>query len=301
VRRTGVGSAVAIVTALLLSGCLSTGGGRSEPAISVHTITSSSQIQLPLARFGTTPADQEAMFAAINIEQRDCARRFGVISTIPMTTDQLTEVQSDTVRRYGVINAGEVARYGYDLPPSADGSDSKSGPGAWNPTVREAEVLEGHDASGQPVQLRAADGTRLPAGGCGLEGTRVVWGGKQGPQNDILVGTLLGDAWAETMADSRAQAVAAKWSACMASHGYDFKHRWDAGNSVATKDQATKIAMAKLDLSCALKTNYTGVWYAVDSAYQQRLINAHEGELTAAMDQYHQMMARVHRILQGAQ
>ncbi|MGN6253342.1 MAG: hypothetical protein ACTHNS_16170 [Marmoricola sp.] len=292
-------SAAAIVAALLLSGCTASAESHSEPAIAVRTITSTGQIDLPLARFGTTASDQQAMFDAANVEQRRCGQQFGVDYT-QRATSQLTEIQNDTVRRYGIVNADEVAKYGYDLPPTpGQGGDDKNAAGAWNPGPREAEVMEGHTASGSPSQIKAADGTSLPFGGCGTQGFREVWGGKRGPQNDTLIGQYLGDAWAETMADSRARAVAAKWATCMAGHGYHFKHRWDAGNSVATASSAVKLAMAKLDLSCALEVNYIGVWYAVDSAYQRRLIDQHEGELNAAMTQYHRMMERVRRILQG--
>lgn len=285
---------------LVMSGCgTPDGSSEAEPPIAVRPISNSSQVKLPVARYAETAADQKATSAAVNILQKKCAKKFEVISTAPITSVQPTEVESDSVRRYGLINANEVARYGYALPPTGD-NDEKDASG-WNPSALEAEVLSGHTADGKASKLKAADGTSLSEGGCGAEGFWQVWGGKKRPASDSLVTKIMSDSWTLTLADSRAQAAAAKWSTCMKARGYDFKRRADAGNSTSGKLPPASLAMAKLDLACAVETNYNGVWYAVDTAYQEQQIEKHQGELAAGLEQHRKMMERVQKTLQAGQ
>lgn len=281
-----------------VSGC----GGTSlaaddEPAITPVHVSSSSQIELPVARYASSAADDKAIFAAVNLAQKACATKFGVDASVPVTT-QPTQMDLDTARRYGVVNPAEVARYGYLTPPSAQDADDSKATG-WNPSPLEAEVISGHSADGHSSALKARDGSRLPQGGCGGYGFQQVWGGKVPPAGNDLVEQILADAWSKTLTDSRALSAAASWSSCMGKHGYHFQHRWDAGNSVQGKSQDVQTSMAKLDLSCARKTGYIDTWYAVDTAYQLRLIDEHKGELEAAVKQHDDETRRARAILQA--
>jgi hypothetical protein len=296
-RRTSA-PLVAILTVLTASACSSAKGEEvGEPPIKIVHVTSSAQIDLPVARYASSADDDKAIFSAVNAAKKQCASEFGVEATVPVTT-QPSLMELDSVRRYGVINRAEVARYGYRPAPSAaDADDDKAG--GWNPSALEAEIMTGMTASGQPSQMQSPEGETLPEGGCSAEGFRTVWGGGTPPGGAPLVEDILAQAWAKTMADSRALAAADKWSACMKERGYDLTHRWDAGNSVQGASAAVQLKMAKLDLRCALDTNYVDVWYAVDVAYQQRLIDEHEGELQAALKQHAEQLDRAQAILEG--
>lgn len=301
ISRLLAGIATLTAGGLIAGGCAvgrsSAAEGQTEPAIQIHRISSSQQIDLPLARYISTPADEEAYDEAVNVEQKRCAAEFGVTTTLPVA-EQPSELELDTARRYGVVNPSEVARYGYKLPPTMAGSEDDKAHG-WNPSSREFVVMNGAQPDGSPATVDPVSGKKLPKGGCSAEGARALDKGQTPPPRNDLVENLLGQAWNLTIADSRALTAAKKWSSCMAKHGYDFKHRWDAGNSVGTASQDVQITMAKLDLSCATQTGYIDVWYAVDSAYQQRLINDHQGELEATLGDHRAVMARVNAALQG--
>lgn len=297
--RRAIKQSVAVgATAFLLASCSdSTALSGEEPPINVRSISGSGQIELPVARYAESAEDQNAFFAAVNVAQSRCAEQFGVVSTMPVAS-QPTSIELDSVRRYGLVNADEVERFGYTLPPSGEQlADDKAF--GWNPDALEAEVMTGTTPDGEPSTLTAPDGTPVPEGGCAAEGFRTIWGDSTPPQGNSLVETILGDAWGQTMSDSRALAAAAEWSECMAKRGYDFKHRWDAGNSVGHKSQEAQLTMAKADVACALKTNYVGVWHAVDVAYQERLMDDSEGQLEAGLKERRDIMVRVQEMLRA--
>ncbi|WP_017932765.1 hypothetical protein [Nocardioides sp. Iso805N] len=290
---------VTVMSAGACDATSSTHANTKPPAIhSARPISSSRQIELPLASYLDTAADEQAYFAAVSVEQKRCAARYGVTSTMPITS-QPSERDLASTRRYGVVDADEVARYGYHLPPDMAGSDDDDKADGWNPSGHERVVMDGTEPDSTPVTTDPETGKKLPQGGCAAEGWRVLAEGQAAPGTNDLVTDLLGQAWKDTVADPRALTAAKKWSACMATHGYDFKHRWDAGNSVGQASQQTQIAMAKLDLACATQTDYIGVWYAVDSAYQRRLIDQHQDELEEILDGNRALMTRVNKILQG--
>lgn len=240
--------------------------------------------------------DRQAIFDAVSILTARCTATFGVTYTAGRLTDQPT-VLNGMDRRYGLVNSEEVVRWGYAKPTPAGGAaNEKTGVGAWNPSARELEVVTGRTPGGQRSALKAADGTAVPENGCASWAWQEIWAGKQS-RLDQAVSQILGDAWGRTLNDSRAQAAEKAWVDCMGQAGYQLKHRWEAGNSVASKPAAQQIAMAKLDLACAQKVNYVGIWYAVDSAYQRLLIAGREGQLSQATSDHREMVARASAIL----
>lgn len=288
------------MAALAVTGCSASADSdeRSEPEIGTPTaVTSSRQIQLPLARYLAPASDEQAYFAAVNVAQRDCAKAFGVTSRIPVAKQPaLIELASE--RRYGIVNADEVERYGYQLL-GGQGAEGDSKAGGWDPDQRELLVMNAVSPDGGNVSTDPETGQKLPEGGCSAEGFRRIDSGDLPPPVNTLAEDLLAQAWERTKADSRALKAEQDWSDCMSELGYDFAHRWDAGNSVGSEALDVQLQMAKRDLKCAVDSNYVGVWYAVDTAYQDRLIGAHEADLEATLAEHSAVMGRVVSTLEG--
>lgn len=290
--------ATLLVCAALAAGCsASADSDAGEPALGESpAVTSSSQIQLPLGRYLATAADERAYFAAVNLAQRQCAETFGVTSRLPVAEQPaLVELASD--RRYGVVNADEVERHGYQILGSGGEDDSKAS--GWDPDERELVVMNGITPGGETVTTDPATGKELPEGGCSAEGFRRIDEGELPPPVNTLAEDLLAQAWERTKADSRAVAAEGHWADCMREQGYDFDHRWEAGNSVGNEPLQAQLQVARLDLRCAVEANYVGTWYAVDSAYQERLVDEHEADLEATLAEHRSVMERVTRTLEG--
>lgn len=283
---------------LLLSGCggPSQGSPQDEPPITVKPFVVGAPLVLPVTPYFTPQADADAYFAAVGVAQQACAQEFGVNYTGGTVGDQPSMEDSATERRYGVTNLDEAEHYGY-LPPPSPGDDSDDKAHGWNPSERELVVMQAQSSTGEAVTKDPVTGKKLPEHGCASRAFRDVAQGDDPPVMNPVVDDVLEQSWQLTMADSRAKAAEKKWAACMAKKGYDFDHRWDAGNSTSGKSQDVTIAMATLDTRCALDTGYLDVWWAVDTAYQERLLRERDADLQAVLADHRAVMKRVHDLL----
>ncbi|MGW6457813.1 hypothetical protein ACWF94_18195 [Streptomyces sp. NPDC055078] len=95
---------------------------------------------------------------------------------------------------------------------------------------------------------------------------------------DILyVFNLRGETQSKAGDDSRVRCVFAQWSACMKKNGYEVSDPTGVASQLGCEDAALSspaaITTAKADVACKKKVNLVGVAYAVESAYQQRLVD----------------------------
>jgi hypothetical protein len=85
--------------------------------------------------------------------------------------------------------------------------------------------------------------------------------------------------------DSRYVSAVAKWSACMKDQGFPYTDPLAAVGDAKwrTLDAASpqEIATATADVQCKISTNLIGIAVAVETAYDQRYIDAHADALTA--------------------
>lgn len=293
---------VAVSMSAAISSCGSVGKDSNsivEPAFRVSAeVTSSTQIAsgLPLASYLLSEADEAAYFQAVGLEKKACAAEYGVISTEPDAVNQASTLVSLSMRRYGVVNRDEVERYGYHLPsdPVSDGGTNSDGRSSWNPSAREVLILSATDEQGKPIERDPVTGKKLPKLGCGAEAYRRMRGGAD-PIINTTVTRLFDQSWDYLLADSRFHAAEEKWAACMTEAGYPgLKHRWEAAEMTSGSDEVTT---AIQDLDCAQSTGYLDTAFALDSAYQELLIDRNESELRGVQEGHRQVMDRVHRAL----
>ena len=289
-RRVVVSAAVVV---LLFSGC----GGASQGSEKVApgpapTLRNAAEYSLPL--MGYVPSHEERLVIdrGVSARQVACAARYGVVISPEESDPTSLQAEYDHSRRYGVVDRSEVEQYGYGQKPSSyvepDRESRVSEPGR-------DEVLSGKTDSGEPSAMRDQDGNPLPDGGCG----KIGW-------DDIREGTdigtelpqqLLGEAYSLMLENEDFQAAEKDWVACMKRSGYDFEHRWDAGNSVGGEDEQRRREMALLDLGCAEEVNYVGRAYAVDVAIQNKLIQDNESGLRGALDVQRRVLERAKEAL----
>lgn len=247
--------------------------------MSTASVTSESQIHMPLSDYLTNENDEATIQRAVGREQVRCAARYGVTAQ-PFRVDMDSiRISSGTSRRFGLVSLEEAKQYGYGYPKTSGEDDRK------DPTAEDLladEAISGSDAKGNPSKLRDSQGNGLPEGGCGAEGWREIRG-EVAPGFDDLPRQLLEEARTLTEADANFQAVEADWSACMAKRGHEFKHRYEAGDSASGKGAEYERQMAVMDMECALETNYVGRAVAIDSGYQKALIDKNEAQLRQAL------------------
>ena len=244
------------------------------------TISSAAEINLPLMAYASTSDQMELVIRGAYQRQVVCAARYGVI-TSPDEVDRSSLMpQVDVSRRYGLVDRAEVEQYGYKLPPPREKEPERDPSAGY---TKRDEVMTGQTETGAPSSLKDSEGNSLPEGGCGKIGWDDIREGSS--TGTELAEKLLGDAWSALLENEIFKA------------GYDFQHRWEAGNSVGGADAGRQREMALVDLGCAEETNYIGRAMAVDVAIQKNLIRENEASLRAELDVQKKVLERAKEAL----
>lgn len=270
-KRKRAGAALTAV--MSLAAC---GSSEPEPEVDLSRVISSySEVVLPLDAYGASNRGIALEVHANSILVRDCMARFGLDWAIIPAPDS---DESDHDSRYGILDPDRVERYGYHKPPSPSLPD-----GFEEPTISPVQdrVLTGAGGS--------LNGLDIPPGGCAGEANRKLGEGVPAGAEQAgapgLVLRLGAEAYDRAENDSRVRAVWQQWSDCMRERGYEYGGPWDAhddprwGGETASTEE---IVAASADLACRQSTNLVGVWYAVEYAYQERLISENAEALRAA-------------------
>ena len=193
------------------------------------------------------------------------------------------------VRRYGIVEGSLVEKYGYGLPPTLGQTDQ--GKGGWNPSAHEDTILQGpRDGTSRPKDQHGAP---LPAGGCLGETNRSLGGDP--PMNP---GAVSMDSFQASETDPRVVEAMKAWSECMASSGFDYASPWQPNDTAWPEPAgATEIRTAAQDIACRQESNLVGTWFAVESAYQQRVISQHRAEFAALQAWRDRRVAAARRVL----
>jgi hypothetical protein len=262
-----------IVVAIAAWGMLDTGAGaaQDEPELGeLPHIESYDDVVFPLDAYHLPPEQRIALVRANDILVRDCMRRYGFDFELPVRT---VEPELEENRVIGLVDADEAAQFGYKPAWFAEYSHrvnkTKSKQTRWPPEMM--AVLYGNGPS-------KVNDVAVPEGGCNAEARRhldentVV-----GREDENFVVRLEGISGELAQKDSRLEAAFASWSDCMLEAGYDYHDPWQANNDPAFAEErvsAHEIAVATTDVACRDKHNVNGIWVAVRSAYQNRLIEA---------------------------
>ncbi|MBT2476702.1 hypothetical protein [Streptomyces sp. ISL-94] len=282
-------AASAAALALLLAGCSSSDGGNSsgsgdsgkEPAIgTVPTLLASRDLAFPLDPYIPDPRQRGLLDQAQDVLVDQCMQRYGF--RYPLRRQADPAAKKDNARRYGVSDAAEAERIGYENPAAKAAQRQPQPPLGPN----EKLVLHGLDVDpSKPVPMSQEEaeksdvattvvgGQRVPAGGCLRESALKLYAPSKDTV-DLMVPQNFGfEAFARSREDSRVRTATTSWSECMAKHGYAMNSPVDQppGIDDANISSPQAIAIAKQDVDCKKQTNLVGTWYTVEVAYQKRL------------------------------
>jgi hypothetical protein len=253
-----------------------------EPDVGViGEVRSYTDISMPLDAYLVSSEQETTLLRALDLFTAECARRFGVTG-LPMSETAWNR-ELIVGRRYGLIDPADARQWGYNVPPRLAGvteAKDEAGGNVWNPTDEEFVVVRGRDRyTGESREGVVVDGQSVPAGGCAGEAERRLHEGA--PAVNLRVGEdLRAESYSLAESDSRVRAATDRWSECMRRSGYDYADIW-APNDRAWPDpvDSEEIATATADVRCKQESNLAGVWLAVETAYQLRIIDERAEEL----------------------
>lgn len=186
-----------------------------------------------------------------------CLKRRGFDVTLPVATAGAgPNTQSEM--RYGADRAA-AAQYGYREPGGAVQQHTLPPMSA---TAREALVGKGGCVEEVDAEFTAKG---LPT---------------QDP--DVVVSINM-ENMQRSIRDERVTTAFRAWSDCMRAKGFDYAtpmdasadRRWQQGSTASPQEIATAVTHS----DCMRDKDVVGTWFAVESAYEQRDIDAHQAEL----------------------
>jgi hypothetical protein len=160
--------------------------------------------------------------------------------------------------------------------------------------------IGGPGLGGNPVNFSPAEQTAL--GKCG---TIVMnFTDAQGRGSLALIQTLANDVSTDVLHDPAVKNATKAWSACMSRNGFSYTDPGAVfraamqdmyGNvhggispdtPVSDAANHAQLAMASADANCTQSTDLAGIYFAVQTSYEEQLVNANQQALTAAVHRY---------------
>ncbi|MFD9895653.1 hypothetical protein ACFWY9_40450 [Amycolatopsis sp. NPDC059027] len=194
---------------------------------------------------------------------------------------------------YGINDLAQAKESGYS-PPGTGTLQSLGEQGVKLPTLDDA--VQKHGAAWVKALYGFAPPENEGSGGC-FEAS-VVHVPEYDKLDKELAGRLAAQAAERAQGDSRVVAVNAAWSACMAESGYAYKspeeprkQKWPAPRSSA------EIATAVADVTCKQRTNLPGIRFAVESGYQQALLEKNAPALNQLRDTWQLVVKAAEQIV----
>jgi hypothetical protein len=288
--RRAAGFVTAAVTMIVLAGCstapMATSGfdaadldaalGKVPTDLStVHGL------DLPLDRSLLTPIEELEVVKARNTLMEHCLADHGLAFTFPVV-DPVRDAAKP--RRYGLVDAGEAAAYGYRDPAvfAAHGA----GTTAHQPPPEVVSVITG-------VRAGKAGGRDVPAGGCAGEADRTLAADAQPGQEPVSF-ALSGRSHEITRTAPPVTAAAEAWSRCMAAAGFPYA-RPDAAIDdpafTAGRPSPHEITVATQDVRCKESVDWVRTWVGVERAVQDVLIRRHTTDLLRERQHKQQQLA----------
>ncbi|MFI9379880.1 hypothetical protein [Kutzneria sp. NPDC052558] len=266
------------VATAVLTGCGSPAGEPGAATADIVAASSDSDVVLPVDAYGYTAIETGQLLLAKELLAADCQRAHGVrdVATPDRAAfELLTRSRQRDLgsyggkRRYGVIDAGAAATYGYHIPSTVDGS-----------TPNEKDKIPGSSAC---LDLATAS---------------LTGGGSFGSAD--LVRTISWDSYRYSLRSPELAAVTKQWSSCMQAKGYRESNLVDAGEGFDLDTGVVKpeeIATASADVACKRTAGVIDTWRAVEQAYQDAEIAKHARELADVKAAHDDCMKRVAEVV----
>ncbi|MDK9497676.1 hypothetical protein QEZ40_002619 [Streptomyces katrae] len=323
-RRRPRASALTVLTvlfplALTAAGCSAapSDGVRAEP---VPTPTAGTVVGLRLPIGAYLPTDTERALSEYlrGLLVRDCVRRHGASFMDPAVTGGAAPPAAydplNMARRYGVGDMETARRYGYRVDPAhrAARVDGPSGAAAPARTAEERGLLTGV-ADRRPGQPSASGerprfgGRPVPDGGCYGEADRALLNdGSRAGAFGGTVNVIERQGYERSRRDPRVREAFTRWSACMKAKGHHYADplgaagdtaRWrpDATQEAGPDERATAVA----DMECKRDVNLLGVWFAVESEYENTAMAGRAAELETVRRQLEAERGRLRELAAG--
>ena len=238
----------------------------------------------PIDAYLLTPEKAKQLNAAQDLLANRCLVRYGFPASVPVSA---TSLSSDDLngRRYGVIDPAVAAQLGYHSP--GGGKNAGRSPDAPQSPELTLVLYGAPDPTGKGTKAGTYKGMDVPPGGCMGEARHKINADKFESYDDGALAIQLNSAAGkQAQADKRVVAKLGEWSACMKQQGFTYRDPFEPLDGGTLKSSlalpapdAQEIRTAVADVECKRKVNLIGVWYTVEVAYENALIEKNQQRL----------------------
>jgi hypothetical protein len=219
----------------------------------------------------------------------------------------------------GYLNAASDVPMGFRIDPGLGISQpwgpwgylgiAEAGQSGFRPTPGSAlsELgIDGNGLQGDPASLPAAEQTAL--GKCGTIVQNFTDAQGRGSLAGIqAIANVIGT---DVQHDPAVRNATKAWSACMSTDGFSYTDPnsvWGAAiqdmygtthgginisTPVSTAGNQAQLALATADANCTQSTDLAGIYFAVQTSYEQQLVDANQQALTASVRRYRAAYSR---------
>ncbi|GGQ86764.1 hypothetical protein [Kitasatospora griseola] len=254
------------------------------PTVGVAPVTDSANaLPLPLDGYLLNPAQLASVQQAQAKLIDGCMAGLGLDFRYPPAPKDLRDPDAPTSRidgRYGRQDAQLSARWGYHPEGGVPADRANAKMPEQSPEVRVAatgsDQLKVHFGPGGQI----INGHKVPEHGCVGQANRRLTGTPDGLIGDPQ---SMGDTKFRTLDAARehprTQAAFAQWAACMKERGVTgyadpIAAMSDPEWNRTPEPGERELKVAGADADCRHRTNVVGIWYSVDFAYQQEVLDA---------------------------
>lgn len=245
------------------------------------TVLDSAVLHLPVQDYMLTDQQLQAIATArVTLVER-CLRRFNIeVPKLPAPTDaNLYGPVSLTDRRYGITDPALAAKFGFGLGPRDPSLQTKPTQPNLGPDGQTALTGQGRSQ---------INDQSVPDGGCLAEADRELDAHKPVAADPELPQRLQFQSFEWSKHNPKVRTAFQAWSSCMAVHRYHYSDPLAAAadpqftSSASTSRQA--IDVATTDIDCKRQTNVVGIWFGVESDYQEEQIHTHASAFERAKE-----------------
>jgi hypothetical protein len=276
-------SALALSVALLVTAC-SDSSEASVDLASAPVNPTGEQLFLPLDEYQFVPSEMAVYERARDVTVADCMAQQGFEYPVLARPD---DDAAKNAARYGLANPDDAATFGYHQPPRSADLEALM-----------AANSEAHSPEWGQALHGVGDTTDGP-GGCLAAAYEQLGGAQSYFEDTQFVEELAADSYERSTDHAQVKDVIGQWKECLAGAGYpDAESPNEFSSSVLRAEaaderdlddpvvkpgqqiSAAEIAAATADATCQRDVNLVGIWFAVESALQQELIDEHAEALS---------------------
>ncbi|MDG5807770.1 hypothetical protein P9869_34990 [Streptomyces ossamyceticus] len=309
--RSGLGpSLMMFALTVTMAGCDAAGSEQNagESATSrVPHLTTANKKGMPLDDYLLNPSQFEDVKSAYSQSIAKCVRSYGMTFETPNPSATPSALpDSPTTRidgRFGFQSMTYAKKWGYHPPGGISKNKEKAtkntdaDPDKWFALTGSRNIKE---MSGPGGVLR--NGKRVPSHGCVGSAVMQLTGSRDGQIGDADISTdLKFETLIKARNDPRTLRVFSLWSDCMREIGYSYGGPLDASSdprwTESEKPTKEEIEIAVADQKCRKRHNVVGIWFAVDSEYQERAVTDNRAALSEAKKQLDRQVNAARKIL----